>query len=161
MTAQLGNVECHTVFWLFERLSEGQSTPKGQNNGRRKSLFQFKCPFCFSHVVWEPRVNNMFPQERFRFLSQRNGIESCNNSDWQTSFFFLLGEVTPSIPKIIWVKNVREIVVCGFLMKWLKKCILEIWKKSWVPFGSYLLNSTANPAQFEWKWAGLAVLFSR
>ena len=34
-------------------------------------------------------------------------------------------------------------------------------KKSWVPFGSYLLNSTANPAQFEWKWAGLAVLFSK
>merc|ERR1712051_1141128 len=24
-----------------------------------------------------------------------------------------------------------------------------------VLFGSYLLNSTANPAQFEWKWAGL------
>ena len=24
----------------------------------------------------------------------------------------------------------------------------------WVSFGSYLLNSTANPAQFEWKWAG-------
>ena len=30
-----------------------------------------------------------------------------------------------------------------------------------MPFGSYLLNSTANPAQFEWKWGGLAVLFSR
>ena len=28
-------------------------------------------------------------------------------------------------------------------------------------FGSYLLNSTADSAQFEWKWAGLAVLFSR
>ena len=39
--------------------------------------------------------------------------------------------------------------------------ILKIWKKSWEPFGSYLLNSTANSAQFEWKWAGLAVLFSR
>ena len=26
---------------------------------------------------------------------------------------------------------------------------------------SYLLNSTADSAQFEWKWAGLAVLFSR
>ena len=24
---------------------------------------------------------------------------------------------TPSIPEIIWVKNVRAIVVCGFLMK--------------------------------------------
>ena len=42
----------------------------------------------------------------------------------------------------------------------LKKHILKIWKKSWVPFRSYLLNSTANSAQFEWKWAGLAVLFS-
>ena len=30
-----------------------------------------------------------------------------------------------------------------------------------MPFGSYLLNSTADSAQFEWKWAGLAVLFSR
>ena len=68
---------------------------------------------------------------------------------------------TPSIPKIIWVKNVRAIVVCGFLMKSLKKHMLKIWKKSWVPFGRYLLNSTADSAQFEWKWAGLAVLFSR
>ena len=34
-------------------------------------------------------------------------------------------------------------------------------KKFWEPFRSYLLNSTAKPAQFEWKWAGLAVLFSR
>ena len=25
--------------------------------------------------------------------------------------------------------------------------------------GVCLLNSTANPAQFGWKWAGLAVLF--
>ena len=69
--------------------------------------------------------------------------------------------LTPSIPELIWVKNVRAIVVCGFLMKFLKKHIQKIWKKSWVPFGSYLLNSTANSAQFEWKWAWLAVLFSR
>ena len=31
----------------------------------------------------------------------------------------------------------------------------------WEPFGSYLLNSTANPAHFHSNWAGLAVLFSR
>ena len=37
----------------------------------------------------------------------------------------------------------------------------ENMKKLWEPIGSYLLNSTANPAQFELKWAGLAVLFSR
>ena len=30
-------------------------------------------------------------------------------------------------------------------------------KKSWQPFKSGWLNSTANPAQFGWKWAGLAV----
>ena len=28
--------------------------------------------------------------------------------------------LTPSIPEIIWVKNVRAIVVCGFLIKSLK-----------------------------------------
>ena len=52
---------------------------------------------------------------------------------------------------------------CGLwvLHEILKKTILKIWKKSWVPFGSYLLDSTADSAQFEWKWAGLAVLFSR
>ena len=33
---------------------------------------------------------------------------------------------TPSIPEIIWAKNVRAIVVCGFLMKSLKKHILKI-----------------------------------
>ena len=32
---------------------------------------------------------------------------------------------------------------------------------SWEPFRICLLNSTANSAQFWWKWAGLAVLFSR
>ena len=68
---------------------------------------------------------------------------------------------TPPILEIIWVKNVRAIVVCGFLIKSLKKHILKIWKKSWVPFRSYLLNSTANPAHFYSSWAGLAVLFSR
>ena len=34
--------------------------------------------------------------------------------------------LTPSIPEIIWAKNVRAIVVCGFLMKSLKKHILKI-----------------------------------
>mgnify|MGYP001181904146 CR=1 FL=1 len=37
--------------------------------------------------------------------------------------------ITPSIPEIIWAKNVKAIVVCRFLMKSLKKHILKIWKK--------------------------------
>ena len=41
------------------------------------------------------------------------------------------------------------------------KTYAENMKKSWVPFGSYLLNSTANPAHFHSNWAELAVLFSR
>ena len=36
---------------------------------------------------------------------------------------------TPSIPEIIWVKNVRAIVVCGFLMKFLRKTYPENLKK--------------------------------
>ena len=47
----------------------------------------------------------------------------------------------------------------GFIFK---KNIYIIEKlKSCELFRSCLLNSTANPAQFWWKWAGLAVLFSR
>ena len=39
--------------------------------------------------------------------------------------------------------------------------MLTVWKKSWEPFGSCLLNSTANPAHFHPSLAGLAVPFSR
>ena len=53
--------------------------------------------------------------------------------------------ITPSISEIIWVKNVRAIVVFGFFIE---------YKKT-------LLNSAANPANFHSNWAGLAVLFSR
>ena len=64
-----------------------------------------------------------------------------------------------TIPEIFCVKNVKAIVVCGFLNN--LKIYAESMKKSWELFGSSLLNTTANPAQFRWKWAGLAVLFSR
>ena len=39
---------------------------------------------------------------------------------------------------------------CGLwvLNEIVKKMYPENLKKSWVPFGSYLLNSTANPDQF-------------
>ena len=42
---------------------------------------------------------------------------------------------------------------CGLwvLNEILKKTYAENLKKMWVPFGSYLLNSTANSAQFAWK----------
>ena len=44
----------------------------------------------------------------------------------------------------------------GFI---LKKNIVSMRKnKSWEPFRICLLSSTANPAQFGWKLAGLAVL---
>ena len=99
----------------------------------------------------------------------------CRNSSWVPKIALNLKDsliatlkliskgryTTPSIPEIIWVKNVRAIVVCGFLMKSLKKHILKIWKKLWVPFGRYLLNSKANPAHFHSNWAELAVLFNR
>ena len=37
--------------------------------------------------------------------------------------------VTPPIAEIIWVKNVRAIVVCGFLIKWFEKKYPENLKK--------------------------------
>ena len=77
-------------------------------------------------------------------------------------YIYIRTVTTPSIPEIIWVKNVRAIVVCGFLMKfWKKNISWKFEKKLWVPFGSYLLNSTANPAHFHSNWAESAVLSSR
>ena len=72
-----------------------------------------------------------------------------------------LSVVTLPTFEILSGKNAQAFLVCGFLMKSLNKNILKIWNKSWEPFGSYLLNSTANPAHFHPNWAGLAVLFSR
>jgi hypothetical protein len=48
-----------------------------------------------------------------------------------------------------------------FLNEMIKVMHAKNMKKSWERFGSYLLNSTANPAQFEWKCVDLALLFSR
>ena len=48
--------------------------------------------------------------------------------------------------------------VCGlwFLNEIIKKISWKNEKKLWEPFGSYLLNSTANPVHFHSYWAGLA-----
>ena len=43
----------------------------------------------------------------------------------------------------------------------ISKKLLKIWKILWEPFRSCFLNSTANPTQFWWKWAGWAVLFKQ
>ena len=76
-------------------------------------------------------------------------------------YFWRKSVVTLPTAEILSGKNARAFMVCGFLMKSFKKNILKIWKKLWELFGSYLLNSTANPAHFHQNWAGLAVPFSR
>ena len=40
--------------------------------------------------------------------------------------FPAIDKYTPPIAEILCVKNGRAIVVCGFLMKLLKKCILKV-----------------------------------
>ena len=104
---------------------------------------------CWEEITQKKsNINDVFIAHMSRILPWRRNI----TSQWCS---------TPPMAEIIWVKNVRAIVFCGFLMKWLKEYILKIWKKSWVPFGSFLLNSAANPAHFHSSWVGLAVLFSR
>ena len=76
---------------------------------------------------------------------------------------YLLNYLFITLPtaEILSCKNARAFLVCGFLMKSNQRNILKIWRKSLEPFGSYLLNSAANPAHFHLNLAGLAVLFSR
>ena len=49
-------------------------------------------------------------------------------------------EYTLPTAEILSGKNARAFLVCGFLMKSFKENILKIRKKSWEPYGSYLLN---------------------
>ena len=56
-------------------------------------------------------------------------------------------QLTLPTAEILSGKNVRAFLVCESLMKSFKKYPENMKKKSWEPFGSYLLNSTANPAQ--------------
>ena len=65
--------------------------------------------------------------------------------------------LTPAIEKIITIKNTKSIV--SYLEIEIKLSYKRE-KKSLEPFRICLLNSTANPAQFVWKMAGLAVLYS-
>ena len=58
-------------------------------------------------------------------------------------------------------KNARAWVSIVSYLKNKLKLKFETKKKSWEPFGSCLLNSTVNPANFHPNWLGLAVLFSR
>ena len=69
------------------------------------------------------------------FLGLDDTEDMCFTSGWGRlqhgkQFFQLLVMYeklfTPSIPELIWVENVRAIVVCGFLMKFLKKHIMKI-----------------------------------
>ena len=68
---------------------------------------------------------------------------------------------TPPNSEIICGQNVSTKVVCGIFLFFEKKAMLKIWKKSWVPFRTYLLNSTANPAHLHSNWTGLAELYNR
>ena len=74
-------------------------------------------------------------------------------------------KITPPIAEIIWVKNVRAIVVCGFLIKWLKEYILKIWKYSWVPISTqsrldwlcYLAGNSLMATTIFFKFSGYRI----
>ena len=79
-------------------------------------------------------------------------------------FFFLkLVEnkclITSPIEEIIWVKNVRAIVVCGFLMKLLKKKYPENLKK--IMGAVWQLpakqHSQSSPFPLKLGWIGCAI----
>ena len=101
----------------------------------------------FVTIIWPSAELTWVIKRHFLFLLIL--VEEKVNGHWT------LG--TPSNSEIICGRK----VVCRIIFFIEKKAMLKIWKKSWVPCRSYLRNSTANPAQFECKWAGLAVLFSR
>ena len=67
------------------------------------------------------QVHSMHFHYKSRFITNvRSDLLSC---------FIHMTLHTQSIPELIWVKNVRAILACGFLMKFLKKTYPENLKK--------------------------------
>ena len=125
-------------------------------------------------ICWKKRPNwsQFMAMVVKKWRSQKNG-EVCTLKNWTFSYRYsntlcslaLLWKYvyTPAKTEIIYPKNV------GLQWQWIshKINIRHPWQlkksKSWEPFWSYQLNSTAdlaNLAHFWGKWAGLAVLFS-
>ena len=98
--------------------------------------------FCFKSVQFLPlneyfserNINrrNVFP---YLIMLRKHKCSEYNHNYFADSILRAMTHIflyidptdhTPSILEIIWVKNVRAIVVCGFLMKSLKKHILKV-----------------------------------
>ena len=114
------------------------------------------CNFCeLIKGLWFWHIWKVF------FINSLNLSKNLNCCKVQQNDELLSGTSPSTLPttEILSGKNVRAFLVCGFLMKSFKKKILKIWKKSWEPFGSYLLNSTANSSPFSPKlgWIGCAI----
>ena len=94
----------------------------------------------------------------------------CRNDEFSSTmswvfFFILFAENSQILLKITHTaysrNNMRQKCEgnCGLWV--LNEMIKEIYPEHLKKNRGCLLNSTANPAQFEWKWAELAMLFSR
>ena len=71
-------------------------------------------------------------------------------------YFLNENPVTPPNSETICVQNVSTKLVYGIIFLIKRKIMLKIYKRLW----ELPAKSTVNSAKFEWKWAGLAVLFS-
>ena len=105
------------------------------------------------------KLNSLKFEEKYCRKDLTWGFDSKNWTPW------LPGKITPrkrwvlhpcTLPttEILSGKNARAWVS---MVLYSKKSMKNEKKKIWEPFRSCLLNSTANSAQFGWKWTGLAV----
>ena len=111
------------------------------NRGKAKKWLR---SYCLINILCLSRFTTLL---RFQTYSQPLTLSTTtfavyhNTSSWSFEIHMCqLTLFTPPIAEMRCVKNLRAIVVCGFL-KWFWKNILKIWKKLWELFGSYLLNS--------------------
>ena len=105
---------------------------------------------------------NTYGTQRPRLDLNKNN-NWTNNKQLHMSFWFSNIQQTKNVCVIKWqaLKVSLQLWILSKILTQNMYVKKETKKKSWEPFRSYLLNSTAKPAKFEWKWAGLAVLFSR
>ena len=120
------------------------------------SEFIFLRTVLLSFWVTASRLSQCFAMRNSVVFFTKTNKKARVSVLWQENSYLLYGEnlhvrvsstkATPPNSEIICGQNVGTKVVCGMILFFEKKTMLKNWKKLWVPFRSYLLNSTANPA---------------
>ena len=163
---------CHRPFlWIYSIffIESNKKFPSTSTIRERKTYNTKICAEGFGYSYFKTMLL-CSSNENISMMWQVLSVKTLNSSDVKLNSIFteLWKNTTDSTTHwLYWSFYARKMRVQCWNHFWYQESNWHLWQlkesKSWGPFWSYQLNSTANPAHLpqKWaKWAELAVLFS-